>query len=157
MNLIANISLNNCIGNGGKLVNYDREDMRRFKALTTDGVVIMGANTFRGDLHSRKLPDRVNIIITRNKGLTTNEQETFFIGDINTAISVARSYDKPIWIIGGSSIYTTLLPHVTKLFITHTNNVVNGDKYLNIDWSKWNRVNEVKLDNITFADYDLRN
>lgn len=77
MNLIANISLNNCIGNGGKLVNYDCADMQRFKALTTGGVVIMGANTFRGDLRSRKLPNRVNIIITRDKGLTTNESETF--------------------------------------------------------------------------------
>ena len=157
MNLIANISLNNCIGNSDKLVNYDRADMQRFKALTTGGIVIMGANTFRGDLRSRKLPNRVNIIITRDKGLTTNESETFFIGDINIAISVARSYNKPIWIIGGSSIYSVFLPHVTKLFITHTYNVVNGDRYLNLDWSNWTLINQVKLDNITFADYDLRN
>lgn len=156
MNLIANISLNNCIGNAGKLVNYNQVDMQRFKTLTTDGVVIMGANTFRGDLCGYKLTNRVNIIMTNDKSLVTNESETFFINDINVAVNVAKSYKRDIWVIGGSTIYNVFLPYVTKLFITHTHNIVNGDKYLKLDWSKWNIVNEVKLDDITFADYDLR-
>lgn len=46
MNLIANISLNHCIGKESKLAVRISEDLKRFKQLTTGNIVVMRANTF---------------------------------------------------------------------------------------------------------------
>lgn len=65
MNLIANISLNCCIGKEGKLAVKIPEDLSRFKKLTTDNILVMGANTFFGDLKSKPLDNRINVVLTK--------------------------------------------------------------------------------------------
>ena len=58
------------IGNQGKLLWHIPEDLKRFKRLTMGHPVIMGRKTFESILGylGTPLPDRTNIVITRNGG-----------------------------------------------------------------------------------------
>lgn len=68
INIIAAISQNRGLGKDNKLLFRIGEDMKRFKTLTTGHVVIMGRKTFESIGHP--LPNRINIIVTRDKTFT---------------------------------------------------------------------------------------
>ena len=66
--LICAISKNNVIGNENKLPWNISEDLKRFKELTTNNWIVMGRKTF--DSIGRPLPNRKNIVLSKNKNLT---------------------------------------------------------------------------------------
>lgn len=69
MNLIASADDNWGIGNGPNLLCRLKPDMMRFKRLTQGGVVIMGRKTFMTLPNQKPLPNRVNIVLSRDSGL----------------------------------------------------------------------------------------
>jgi dihydrofolate reductase len=153
MNLITCISLNHCIGKEGKLAVRIPEDLKRFKKLTTGNIVVMGANTFFGDLEGKPLPNRINVVLTK-KTATLNLYGSFptnlyFVESIpalsNILNSINSKKSKEVFIMGGAAIYNQFMGLVDTLYITHTNSIVKeGDSFFNIDWSKWN-VEEVEF------------
>ena len=54
------------IGYQGQLLEHIPEDLKYFKAVTTDHIVVMGSKTW-DSIPKKPLPDRTNIIIS-NKG-----------------------------------------------------------------------------------------
>ena len=56
---------NRLIGGNGKILWHLPEDLKNFKKLTLNSVVIMGRKTFESI--GRPLPNRTNIILTKNK------------------------------------------------------------------------------------------
>lgn len=164
MNLITCISLNHCIGKEGKLAFIIPEDLKRFKKLTTGNIVVMGANTFFGDLEGKPLPNRINIVLTK-KTATLNLYGSFptnlyFVESIpaldNLLNSIDKEKSKEVFIIGGAAIYNQFIDLVDTLYITHTNSIVKeGDSFFKIDWSNWN-VKEVEFseqNQCTFVKY----
>lgn len=84
-----------------------KKDMAWFKELTTTGVkkncVIMGRKTWDSLPEKNKpLPDRYNIVITRNKDQCTSKYK---VGGFIDAMEMARGFGGKIFIIGGQSIY----------------------------------------------------
>ena len=66
VSIIAAVGKNRELGKDGKLLWHIREDMRRFKALTTGHPVIMGRKTWESLPEKfRPLPGRTNIVVTR--------------------------------------------------------------------------------------------
>ena len=63
---IVCINNKNAIGNSGNLMYHIKADMKNFKSLTTDNVVIMGRKTFESLPNKRPLKNRINIIVTEN-------------------------------------------------------------------------------------------
>jgi len=164
MNLIACISLNHCIGKEGKLAVRIPEDLKRFKKLTTGNIVVMGANTFFGDLKGEPLPNRINIVLTTRTNdidykftLPTN---LYFVDSISSLNNLLGTFDKTkeVFIIGGSLLYEQFVKLVDIMYITHTNSIVkDGDSFFNVDWSRWN-VEEVEFaDSCTFVKYVKKN
>ena len=66
MNAIAAVSRDWGIGRAGELLFHIPEDLRRFRALTTGGTVIMGRKTLDSLPGGRPLPNRRNLVLTRN-------------------------------------------------------------------------------------------
>ena len=64
ISIIAAVSENNVIGANGKLPFKQKDDLLRFKFLTTNNVVIMGRKTF--DSIGKPLPNRTNIVVSHN-------------------------------------------------------------------------------------------
>lgn len=162
MNLITCISLNHCIGKEGKLAIRIPEDLARFKRLTTGNIVVMGANTFFGDLRGKGLLNRINIVLTK-RAYTLSKSLPFSItthlvsslSDLRVVLSnINCDKSKEVFCMGGAAVYQALLPQVNTMYVTHTNSIIReGDTYFNVDWSKW-EIEEIEFtDRCTFAKY----
>ena len=62
VNLIVAVSKNGFIGKNGSLPWQISEDLKRFRKITSNSVVIMGKNTFLSI--GKPLPNRENIVIS---------------------------------------------------------------------------------------------
>ena len=102
------------IGRKGDMIYHISDDLRRFKALTTGHTIVMGRRTFES-LPKGALPDRRNIVITRNADFTAPAVETAF--SLEEALKMAEA-DGEVFVIGGGQIYAQALPLADKLEIT---------------------------------------
>lgn len=121
---IACVDVNWGIGYKGELLERIPADMKFFKKTTTNGIVIMGRNTWKS-LNYTPLINRENIVITNS--LSNLELDNTKFMTLEEAIKVIDFVNsKDIYIIGGASIYSQLLPYcdktyITKVFMPHKN------------------------------------
>jgi dihydrofolate reductase len=142
LSLIVAISENNAIGKAGDLLCYLPDDLKHFKALTTGATVVMGKKTFFS-LPRRPLPNRRNIVLTRDLNFTyENTEVAHSIEDLQTMIST----DEMVFIIGGGEVYKQFLPLVNELQITHIHHTwEDADTFFpEIDPTIWQCVKEEK-------------
>ena len=85
---IVAMDKNGAIGQGNKMPWHLPNDLRYFKEVTKDSVVLMGRKTFESI--GRKLPNRINIVLTKNPESYKNLQEEglYFIDDFEEALSL---------------------------------------------------------------------
>lgn len=123
ISLIAAIGKNRELGRENKLVFNLKKDMDHFKEKTSGHVAIMGRKTYESI--GRALPDRVNIVITRDVNYKIVEG-VIRVESIDQALEVARNEEfkkngedfGEIFIIGGAQIYEAFLPYANKLYLT---------------------------------------
>ena len=137
------------IGFNGELLEKIPEDMKYFKELTTNSIVVMGRKTW-DSLPIKPLPDRLNMVISHSPREVLGDLSIRV--DLNEAkIRLAMADSNESWfIIGGGQIYKELLPfcdriYVTKIYTSHE----NVDTYFpNLDepeeWNTWKVVHQSK-------------
>ena len=114
------------IGKANALLWRLPEDLKRFKKLTTGHPIIMGRKTYQSI--NRSLPDRTNIIVTRDKNLEI--PRCIIVHSVIEAIEKAKEFDREeIFIIGGAEIYKETLPLVDRLYVTKVDLDVEGDAF----------------------------
>ena len=150
--LISAISLNNIIGSNHKLCWHYPDDLKRFKKLTSNSTVVMGATTFLNDLNSQPLKERINLVLS-TKLHSSNYPQVKICRSVEEVVEVT---DNDFWVIGGRSIYELFLPTTGMMEITHIHRAFVGDCYLNIDYSKWKLTNQQTTEELTYCTY-LRN
>ena len=120
LELVACICTNGAIGKNGKQVYYIKEDLRHFKNLTSGGIVIMGHKT-QEDLPIGYLPNRVNIVMTRDNDLLKGEKyvawdEGYYVNGVDNLEKLLdekfADVTVPIFVIGGQQVYESLLKYV---------------------------------------------
>lgn len=146
ISLIACIAQNGAIGFHNHLLYPIRQDMQRFKTLTTGHTVIMGRMTYLS-LPNGPLPNRRNIIVSKtmrkeqsagmmkgqNAGMASaNEAESKnrelshasapqyeVCRSLEEALSRCRDQgEKEVFIIGGAMLYRSALSLATRLYLT---------------------------------------
>ncbi|NJP40782.1 dihydrofolate reductase [Oscillospiraceae bacterium HV4-5-C5C] len=115
MTLIAAVDQNWALGRDGKLLLPIRTDLRHFRCLTLNSVVILGRKTLDTFPGGRPLAKRVNIILSQSLGHIDGAQTA---GSVDAALRLAAQYDKPCFIIGGASVYRQFLPYCSRAEIT---------------------------------------
>ncbi len=114
-------------------------DMARFKELTTGHPIIMGRKTFESI--GRALPNRMNIVVTRNKEWSANG--VWHVHSIEEALLEAKnnaSGCEEIFIIGGTQLFTQALPFADRLYVTEINETFACDTFFpEVDPLKWQR------------------
>ena len=145
ISIVVAIALNRVIGNNGELPWHLPADLKHFKSLTTGHPVIMGRKTFESILKQlgKPLPDRLNIVITENRGYTASDCYTVhsFREAYNLAVNLTAS-EKEIFVIGGEKIYRLALPHANKIYLTLVEVHPEGDAFFpEINLQKWPRIN----------------
>jgi dihydrofolate reductase len=109
--LIVAVDQTNAIGNSdGSLPWKCKTDMDNFKQKTKNGVVVMGRKTFGTLKRPDGLPNRINVVITRNTHLPFSASivQCYDIDHLHNAINNAFK-GKDIWVIGGAEIYKQFL------------------------------------------------
>jgi len=140
ISIIAAVAENNTIGINGNLPFKQKDDLLRFKFLTTNNVVIMGRKTFES-MGSKPLPNRTNIVISHNAQTRQmlRLQGVVTFARLSAAIAyVQKTYTCNCYIIGGGQVYKQALPFVDRLHITKIHATLQGDvKFPDIDTSVW--------------------
>lgn len=117
MNAIVAVDKNWAIGCDGDLLFSLPTDMKRFRTLTTGGTVIMGRKTLESFPGGKPLPKRRNVVITRNREFGRDDVDV--VSSIEEALqAVAGTEEEKLWVIGGGSIYTAMLSHCKRVFLT---------------------------------------
>lgn len=146
ISIIAAIGKNNELGKDNNLIWHLKEDLKFFKELTTNHVIVMGRKTFES--LPKMLPNRHHIVITSNNNLN-NEIEVF--KNIESFLETYKDYEDEIFIIGGASIYKNFLDYSNKLYLTEIDEEdENADVYFPLfDKSLWNKeyISELKEEN----------
>jgi len=100
------------------------EDMRTFKHLTMGHPILMGRKTWES--LGRPLPGRQNIVLTRSAGFRA--EGATVIRDLSE-LSAMELQDSEIMVIGGAQIYSLLLPHMDKLYVSEVHGDFAADTY----------------------------
>lgn len=108
------------------------EDLAFFKRTTTGHPIIMGRKTF--DSIGKALPNRRNIVITRNRAWQHDGVDT--VGSLEEAAKLVG--DGEAFVIGGAQIFAEALPQVQRLLVTEIDKTFACDTFLpSIDLTQW--------------------
>ena len=148
--IIVAKSNNGIIGKDGDLPWRIPEDLKRFKRLTTGNIVVMGRKTY--DSIGRPLPNRKNIVISRNTSLKIEGVEV----EQDLIDVLKRNREENVYVIGGGQIYVDALPFSEKLEVTEVDVELVGDtSFPEIDSSQWKEIfREKRVDlesNLTYS------
>ncbi|MCZ4244907.1 dihydrofolate reductase [Pedobacter punctiformis] len=128
---------NYAIGKNNQLLWHMPADLKFFKQTTSGHTVIMGRKTF--DSVGRPLPNRRNIVISRDKNLKIEGVEV--VNSLDEALSISKNEEKDIFIVGGAEIYRQALPKTDTLFLTTIHHHFDADTFFpEIDKSEWKEV-----------------
>jgi len=109
---IVAVSPDGIIGAKGGIPWKKSQDLKRFKAQTMGGTLIMGRKTW-WSIGRRKLPGRETIVISR-----TPQEGVNTCDSIEAALKMAETFGAPVWIAGGSDVYELALPHIQEFDLT---------------------------------------
>jgi len=130
--LIAAVDKNWGIGKDNKLLKPVPEDLKRFSGFTRGNMIIVGRKTLESFKDKKPLPDRINVVLTRD--IKFNREGTVVAHDIKDLESITENYSGEIYVCGGASIYSLLLPYCSKAFITQIDEEFDADTHLvNLD------------------------
>ena len=113
MNAIVAVDQFWAIGKDGDQLCYLKEDLKRFKALTTGHPVILGRKTLATFPGGRPLKGRRNLVLSRSPDLEIEGAEVYHDLDSLLAAAPADSF-----VIGGESVYRALLPYCDRVYVT---------------------------------------
>ena len=145
ISLIAAFAEEGVIGKDGKITWTLKEDLKHFRNKTEGCSVVMGRKTYESI--GRPLPNRLNIVMTRNPKRQEGIKE---VSNTKDALKVASSYSDEIFIIGGEKIYEEFLPLATKMYLTKIDIKVNGDTF----FPSWNKNERKELSKQDKKDVD---
>ncbi|MGE5473841.1 MAG: dihydrofolate reductase [Ignavibacteriales bacterium] len=154
MKAIAAVDLNWGIGYQGNLLAHIPDDMKFFKQTTLNKVVVMGRETFESLPGKQPLKERINIVLS--KSATFDDEHIIVCHSLEELFIELKKYPADdIFVIGGESIYSQLLPYCNEVFITKIEKSYQADKYfINLDENKsWKPVYESEIQNYKDVKY----
>lgn len=155
MKCIVAVDNNWAIGYKNDLLVSIPADKRFFKSETTGKAVIMGRNTLESFPAGKPLPNRLNVVITRNPNYKVSGATV--VHSIEEALEVVKDYDTDdIYVIGGGDIYKQLLQYCDVAHVTKIDYCYQADTYFpNLDeMDEW--VIEADSEEQTYYDLEYR-
>ena len=142
MNLIVAFNKKNVIGLNNKIPWHIPEDLKEFKRVTNNQIIVMGRKTF-DSLPNGPLKNRINIIITNQTEVYDKSNEGIYYCNLEQSFPLLNKLksetQKEIFIIGGNTIYKQYFEYCTKFYITIVENDENGDTFFPFDVSIFNQ------------------
>lgn len=126
------------LGKDNDLLWHLPNDFKHFKSLTTGHPVVMGRKTYESI--GRLLPNRLNIIISRNKDFHVEGAKVFH--DFQDAETYLLNQDtQKAFLIGGGQLYKEFINKMDMLEITEVHSEFEADTFFpEIDTQSWKEV-----------------
>ena len=153
ISLIAAMAENRVIGRDNQLPWRLSADLKHFRKITTGKPIIMGRNTH--DSIGRPLPDRLNIIISRDQQYQADG--CVVVHSIDAALKAASEAEE-VMIMGGAQLYEQMIERADRLYLTLVHAEIEGDVYFpDIDWEHWQEISaeNFKSDDKNEFDYSF--
>lgn len=123
---IVAADLENTIGNLNAIPWRLGTDMQLFRERTISHSVVMGRATYESlPPRYRPLPNRENIVLTRNK-----QYEAPGTIVLHSVPAVLAAVSGTLYVAGGAQVYQAFLPHLDKILLTRVHTKVPGDTKL---------------------------
>lgn len=127
ISIVAAIGQNGELGKDNKLLWDIPEDLARFRDITKNHTIIMGRKTFESI--GRILPNRTNIIITRDPSYQV--EGGIVVHSLEEALTISQKKNSldEIFIIGGGQIFKDALSITDRLYLTIVHASFDADTY----------------------------
>ena len=118
-------------------------DRKFFRETTRGAMVIVGRKTLADFPGGRPLPNRVNVVLTRQD---THIPDVVICHSPEEAVALAKNAERAM-VIGGGSVYKQLLPYCDTAYITKVHATPESDTFFpNLDEDKAWQMTQVLLD-----------
>lgn len=163
MKCVVAVDKNFAIGREGKLLLHVPNDMRHFRSLTEGKVVVLGRKTLQTFPQGQPLPNRTNIILSRNKDFKV--KGAIVVNSLDELMEEIKKYPSDdVCVIGGEQIYKQLLPFCDTCEVTYFDREFDADAFFpNLDESENWKIEEESEEQVyfdtlyTFRRYILNN
>jgi dihydrofolate reductase len=138
ISLIAAVTENHVIGKNNDLPWHLPDDMKYFMQTTKGHVVIMGRKNYESlPPKFRPLPERTNILVTRQKNFIA--PGCTIVNSLEAGIQIAKqSNEQELFIIGGAEIFELSVALADRIYLTEIKTEIEGDTFFpKFDKSKW--------------------
>jgi dihydrofolate reductase len=131
VSLIVAMDSKRGIGKNNDLMWHLPMDMNFFKETTKNHIVVMGRKNYDSIPEKfRPLPNRLNVVLTRNKDFQADNCIVF--NSLDECFDYFKNeIERKVFIIGGGEIYKMALEsnRLDELFITYVDGVFDADTY----------------------------
>ncbi len=144
ISLIAALSKNRVIGKNNDLPWHLPDDMKYFMQTTKDHHVIMGRKNYDSIPEKfRPLPNRTNIVVTRQKDFSA--PNCTIVNSIEQGIAIAKKAgEQEAFIIGGAQIYKEGMALTQRMYLTEIQAEIQGDTHFpEITSGKWKEISRI--------------
>ncbi len=155
--IISAIAQNRVIGrSNGDMPWHIKEEFQHFKNTTFGFPVIMGRKTF--NTLGKPLKGRLNIVITRDKGLGFEFDDVKKFYSLNEAIEYCKTLEtEKIFIIGGGNVYAQAIKIADEMILSFLTFEAEGDiSFPQIDEKIWKITSREKRDLFEIVFYARR-
>lgn len=126
ISMIVAMGKNRVIGKDNKMMWHLPLEFKHFKELTTGHCIVLGRKNYESI--GRLLPNRTNIIVTRNKDY--HVEGAIIVNSLEAAIEYAKTQgEKELFITGGGEIYRQALLEAKRIYLTEVDYNEPGDVY----------------------------
>ena len=155
VSIIVAVAENGVIGSDNQLIWHLSDDLKNFKKITSGHCIIMGRKTFESI--GRPLPNRTNIILSRNKDYTVDG--CIVLNSLSGALTYSEKIgEEEVFIIGGQAIYNAAYDLADKLYLTKVSASPKGDAFFTkIQLEHWILISQknVKRNEVNDFDYEM--
>jgi dihydrofolate reductase len=129
------MDIQQAIGLGNDLPWRLPADLAYFKRKTLNHTILMGRKTYESI--GKPLPQRTNVVITRNEGFTA--EGCIVVHSVEEA--AAQFAGEELFVIGGAEIFRLFMPVVDRLYITLIEHEFEADTFFpDFDIEEWTLV-----------------
>ncbi len=141
VSLIVAMDAQRGIGKNNDLMWHLPKDMQFFKDTTQGQIVVMGRKNYDSIPEKyRPLPNRLNVILTRNKEFKAPNCLVFH--SLTACFAhFKEEEDRAVFIIGGGEIYRMALDstELNEMYITHVHHAYDAETYFPVfNEAEWN-------------------
>ncbi len=133
MNAIVVVDENWAIGKNGDLLVHLPGDLKYYRQKTINNVIIVGRKTLESFPGSKPLPDRTNIVITRNENYEA--PDCIVCTSVDEVMQKIAGYDtEKVFVAGGGEIYKQFMDKCDGFYVTKIYKGFDADTYFpNLD------------------------